>query len=154
MPGEHGWSGAGSNRRPSAFQAGNSTWWYVADLQTHGPEWSGKVPSGVVDGSHLVSHETARSFIVRTPERASEPGPQVPRQPARQAGSRARSPTARLHYVPSCREDGPLPGLAEFLAAVPDRRRAQGRRHTLVSILALACAAAGGTCSMTLEGPE
>jgi predicted transposase YbfD/YdcC len=34
-----------------------------------------------------------------------------------------------------------MPGLVEFLAAVPDHRRAQGRRHTLVSILALACAA-------------
>jgi predicted transposase YbfD/YdcC len=38
-------------------------------------------------------------------------------------------------------EDGPLPGLAQFLAAVPDHRRVQGRRHALVSILALACAA-------------
>jgi len=37
--------------------------------------------------------------------------------------------------------DGPLPGLAEFLSAVPDHRRAQGRRHSLTSILALACAA-------------
>ena len=36
---------------------------------------------------------------------------------------------------------GQMPGLVEFLAAVPDHRRAQGRRHTLVSILALACAA-------------
>jgi hypothetical protein len=34
-----------------------------------------------------------------------------------------------------------LPGLAEFLAAVPDHRRAQGRRHSLVSILGLSCAA-------------
>jgi hypothetical protein len=34
-----------------------------------------------------------------------------------------------------------LPGLAEFLAAVPDQRRAQGRRHSLVSILGLSCAA-------------
>ena len=32
-----------------------------------------------------------------------------------------------------------MPGLVEFLAAVPDHRRAQGRRHTLVSILVLAC---------------
>src|ERR1035441_5157346 len=43
-----------------------------------------QVPSGVVDGSHLVSRQTSRSFIVRTPERASEPGPLVPRQPVRQ----------------------------------------------------------------------
>jgi hypothetical protein len=48
--------------------------------------------------------------------------------------------SARLRDVPSA-DGGPLPGLAEFLAAVPDHRRAQGRRHTLVSILALACAA-------------
>jgi len=34
-----------------------------------------------------------------------------------------------------------LPGLAEFLAVVPDHRRSQGRRHSLVSILSLACAA-------------
>jgi predicted transposase YbfD/YdcC len=38
-------------------------------------------------------------------------------------------------------DGGRLPGLAEFLAAVPDHRRAQGRRHSLVSILSLACAA-------------
>jgi predicted transposase YbfD/YdcC len=35
---------------------------------------------------------------------------------------------------------GPLAGLAEFLAAVPDHRRAQGRRHSLACILSLACA--------------
>jgi hypothetical protein len=34
-----------------------------------------------------------------------------------------------------------LPGLAEFLAAVPDHRRAQGRRHALATVLALAAAA-------------
>jgi predicted transposase YbfD/YdcC len=49
--------------------------------------------------------------------------------------------SARLREVSCGEEGGPLPGLAEFLAAVPDHRRAQGRRHTLVSILALACAA-------------
>ncbi len=38
-------------------------------------------------------------------------------------------------------QTGHMPGLAEFLAAVPDHRRAQGRRHALASILGLACAA-------------
>src|SRR5216684_3365776 len=39
--------------------------------------------------------------------------------------------------------DDPAPGacLPEFLAGVPDHRRAQGRRHSLTSILGLACAA-------------
>jgi hypothetical protein len=44
---------------------------------------------------------------------------------------------------------GQLPGLAEFLAKVPDRRRAQGCRHPLVTILLLACAAvAAGSRSL------
>ena len=34
-----------------------------------------------------------------------------------------------------------VPRLPEFLAGVPDHRRAQGRRHSLTSILGLACAA-------------
>jgi predicted transposase YbfD/YdcC len=34
-----------------------------------------------------------------------------------------------------------LPGLAEFLALVPDHRSARGRRHSLVSVLSLACVA-------------
>ncbi len=34
-----------------------------------------------------------------------------------------------------------VPCLPEFLAGVPDNRRAQGRRHSLTSILGLACAA-------------
>jgi DDE_Tnp_1-associated len=51
--------------------------------------------------------------------------------------------SARLGDVPSggAEGGGPLPGLAEFLAVVPDHRRAQGRRHSLVSVLCLACAA-------------
>jgi DDE_Tnp_1-associated len=50
--------------------------------------------------------------------------------------------SARLGDVPcGVAEDGPLPGLAEFLAVVPDHRRAQGRRHSLLSVLCLACAA-------------
>jgi DDE_Tnp_1-associated len=46
--------------------------------------------------------------------------------------------SARLEGVP---ERAPLPGLAEFLAKVPDHQRAQGRRHSLVSVLCVACAA-------------
>jgi predicted transposase YbfD/YdcC len=49
--------------------------------------------------------------------------------------------TARLQDVLPGADGGPLPGLAEFLAAVPDHRRAQGRRHSMVSVLTLACAA-------------
>jgi hypothetical protein len=45
--------------------------------------------------------------------------------------------------------DGRLPGLAEFLAWVPDRRRPRGRRHRLVTILLLTCAAvAAGSKSL------
>jgi predicted transposase YbfD/YdcC len=44
---------------------------------------------------------------------------------------------------------GQLPGLAEFLAQIPDRRQARGRRHRLVTILLLACAAvAAGSKSL------
>jgi hypothetical protein len=39
--------------------------------------------------------------------------------------------SARLGEVPAGEAARPLPGLAEFLAAVPDHRRAQGRRHSL-----------------------
>src|SRR5258708_14885988 len=46
--------------------------------------------------------------------------------------------SARLGGV---RPGGQLPALAEFLAAVPDHRRTQGRRHSLATILGLACAA-------------
>jgi predicted transposase YbfD/YdcC len=49
--------------------------------------------------------------------------------------------SARLGEGPAARAAASLPGLAEFLAAVPDHRRAQGRRHSLVSILGLSCAA-------------
>ncbi len=50
--------------------------------------------------------------------------------------------SARLGDVPPGGEAGGLlRGLAEFLAVIPDHRRAQGRRHSLVSILGLACAA-------------
>src|SRR5260221_542740 len=39
------------------------------------------------------------------------------------------------------RAGGQLPALAESLAAVPDHRRTQGRRHSLATILGFACAA-------------
>jgi len=61
--------------------------------------------------------------------------------------------SARLGEVPAGEAARPLPGLAEFLAAVPDHRRAQGRRHPLVSILCLACAAvAAGARSLVAIG--
>jgi len=61
--------------------------------------------------------------------------------------------SARLGEVPAGEAARPLPGLAEFLAAVPDHRRAQGRRHSLVSILCLACAAvATGARSLVAIG--
>jgi predicted transposase YbfD/YdcC len=48
---------------------------------------------------------------------------------------------------------GQLAGLAEVLAAVPDHRRVQGRRHSLATILALACAAvAAGARSLVAIG--
>ena len=43
--------------------------------------------------------------------------------------------------LPGGKAGGPLPGLAGFLAAVPDHRRAQGRRHSLACVPGLACAA-------------
>lgn len=39
-----------------------------------------------------------------------------------------------------------LPGLLEFLVAVPDPRRVRGRRHLLAAILALACTATVAGC--------
>ncbi len=51
--------------------------------------------------------------------------------------------------LPDAGPGGALPGLAEFLAAVPDHRSARGRRHSLASILSLACAAtAAGSRSL------
>jgi len=48
--------------------------------------------------------------------------------------------SARLGDSPDL-AGGQLPSLMEVLAAVPDHRRAQGRRHALVTILSLASAA-------------
>lgn len=49
--------------------------------------------------------------------------------------------SALLAGGPAGTVTGQLPGLTEFLAAVPDHRRPQGRRHSLACILSLACAA-------------
>jgi len=58
--------------------------------------------------------------------------------------------TARLEDAAPA---GQLPGLAGFLAKVPDRRRLRGRRHGLVTILLLACAAvAAGSKSLAAIG--
>ena len=58
--------------------------------------------------------------------------------------------SARLEEAPACGEDdGRGAGLLVFLGRVPDRRRVRGRRHQLVTILALACAAvAAGSKSL------
>ncbi|MGH3157367.1 MAG: transposase family protein, partial [Streptosporangiaceae bacterium] len=62
-----------------------------------------------------------------------------------QSAMPAAAGPARAVHVLSARLDevapGELPGLADFLARVPDHRRAQGMRHSLVSVLCLACAA-------------
>jgi len=50
-------------------------------------------------------------------------------------------------------DGGQLPGLAEFLAAVPDHRRAQGRRHALATVLALAAAAVAAGRSRWWRSP-
>src|SRR5258708_39388816 len=55
----------------------------------------------------------------------------------------ASDSSAAVHVLSARLGDDPAPGacLPEFLAGVPDHRRAQGRRHSLTSILGLACAA-------------
>ncbi len=57
----------------------------------------------------------------------------------------AGAATSAVHVLSARPGDGVtdarLPGLAQFLELVPDHRRAQGRRHSLVPVLALACAA-------------
>src|SRR5216683_79090 len=61
------------------------------------------------------------------------------------------SDSSAVHVLCARLGDDPAPGacLPEFLAGVPDHRRAQGRRHSLTSILGLACAAlAAGSKSL------
>jgi hypothetical protein len=57
----------------------------------------------------------------------------------------AAAAPAAVHVLSARLEDTPpggaLPGLAEFLARVPDHQRPQGMRHSLVSVLCVACAA-------------
>src|SRR5260221_12901314 len=71
--------------------------------------------------------------------------------PGQSAMPAADDSTAAVHVMSArlggVRAGGQLPALAEFLAAVPDHRRTQGRRHSLATILGLSCAAvaAGGT---------
>jgi predicted transposase YbfD/YdcC len=60
--------------------------------------------------------------------------------------------SAAVHVLSARLGDGAVPAarLLEFLAGVPDHRRARGRRHSLTSILGLACAAvAAGSRSLT-----
>lgn len=57
--------------------------------------------------------------------------------------------TSVVHVLSARLPEGAGPGLADYLALVPDHRRAQGRRHSLACILALACAAtAAGSRSL------
>src|SRR5258708_38573432 len=76
--------------------------------------------------------------------------------PGQSAMPAADDSTAAVHVMSArlggVRAGGQLPALAEFLAAVPDHRRTQGRRHSLATILGLACAAvaAGGKCPAAL----
>ena len=72
--------------------------------------------------------------------------------PGRSAMSSAGDSSAAVHVLSARLGDGPsaMARLPEFLAGVPDHRRAQGRRHSLTSILGLACAAvAAGSRSAT-----
>ena len=65
----------------------------------------------------------------------------------------ATAATSAVHVLSARLSDleGSLPGLAGYLALVPDHRRAQGRRHSLVSVLSLACAAtAAGAKSLVV----
>src|SRR5258707_9136748 len=63
--------------------------------------------------------------------------------PGQSVMSFASDSSAAVHVLSARLGDDPAPGacLPEFLAGVPDHRRAQGRRHSLTSILGLACAA-------------
>src|SRR5258706_12783996 len=62
--------------------------------------------------------------------------------PGQSAMPAADDSTAAVHVMSArlggVRAGGQLPALAEFLAAVPDHRRAQGRRHSPATILGLA----------------
>ena len=63
--------------------------------------------------------------------------------PGQSVMSSAGDSSAAVRVLSAGLGDDPAPGacLPEFLAGVPDHRRAQGRRHSLTSILGLACAA-------------
>jgi DDE_Tnp_1-associated len=72
--------------------------------------------------------------------------------PGQSAMSSAGDSSAAVHVLSARLGDGlsATARLPEFLAGVPDHRRAQGRRHSLTSILSLACAAvAAGSRSLT-----
>src|ERR1019366_6527350 len=112
-----------------SFQAGKRGRWYVADLQTRGPEWSGIVSSSVVNGSHFASHGTSRSLFVRTIERASEPGP-----PVRSSEVRQRAPAGPGHRV----QPGVTPEQCDGYPAA--RAWFEAERPVLLAVIQLAAA--------------
>src|SRR5258708_8489151 len=78
--------------------------------------------------------------------------------PGQSAMPAADDSTAAVHVMSArlggVRAGGQLPALAEFLAAVPDHRRTQGRRHSLATILGLACAAVAAGAKAPVAVPE
>jgi predicted transposase YbfD/YdcC len=63
--------------------------------------------------------------------------------PGQSVMSSAGTSSATVHVLSARLGEGvaPVARLPEFLAGVPDHRRAQGRRHSLACVLSLACAA-------------
>src|SRR5258706_2650373 len=76
--------------------------------------------------------------------------------PGQSVMSFAGDSSAAVHVLSARLGEDRAPGacLPEFLAGVPDHRRAQGRRHSLTSILGLACAAvaAGAKSLVAIAG--
>src|ERR1700744_5962548 len=74
---------------------------------------------------------------------ANQSRPEEAPMPGQSVMSSAGTSSATVHVLSARLGEGvaPVAGLPEFLAGVPDHRRAQGRRHSLACVLSLACAA-------------